>query len=134
MKAIQKELGDKDDFKSEILEFEDQLKKKDIPEDIKTRIEKEIKKLKGMSSMSAEATVVRNYIDWLVNLPWNSDLTEDEISIDNAQKVLDNDHFGLEKPQRKDYRVSCCQGFNYKAERTYIVFGWPSRSRKNFFS
>jgi len=101
MKAIQKELGDKDDFKSEILEFEDQLKKKDIPEDIKTRIEKEIKKLKGMSSMSAEATVVRNYIDWLVNLPWNSDLTEDEISIDNAQKVLDNDHFGLEKPKER---------------------------------
>ena len=101
MKAIQKELGDKDDFKSEILEFEEQLKKKDIPEDIKTRIEKEIKKLKGMSSMSAEATVVRNYIDWLVNLPWNSDLTEDEISIDNAQKVLDNDHFGLENPKRE---------------------------------
>ena len=101
MKAIQKELGDKDDFKSEILEFKEQLKKKDIPEDIKTRIEKEIKKLKGMSSMSAEATVVRNYIDWLVNLPWNSDLTEDEISIDNAQKVLDNDHFGLEKPKER---------------------------------
>ena len=101
MKAIQKELGDKDDFKSEILEFEEQLKKKDIPEDIKTRIEKEIKKLKGMSSMSAEATVVRNYIDWLVNLPWNSDITEDEISIDNAQKVLDNDHFGLEKPKER---------------------------------
>ena len=101
MTAIQKQLGDKDDFKSEILEFEEQLKKKDIPEDIKTRIEKEIKKLKGMSSMSAEATVVRNYIDWLVNLPWNSDLTEDEISIDNAQKVLDNDHFGLEKPKER---------------------------------
>ena len=101
MKAIQKELGDKDDFKSEILEFEEQLKKKDIPEDINTRIENEIKKLKGMSSMSAEATVVRNYIDWLVNLPWNSDLTEDEISIDNAQKVLDNDHFGLEKPKER---------------------------------
>ena len=101
MKAIQKELGDKDDFKSEILEFEEQLKKKEMPDDIRTRIEKEIKKLKGMSSMSAEATVVRNYIDWLVNLPWNSDLTEDEISIDNAQKVLDNDHFGLEKPKER---------------------------------
>ena len=70
----------------------------DIPHNID---EKEIKKLKGMSSMSAEATVVRNYIDWLVNLPWNSDLTEDEISIDNAQKVLDNDHFGLEKPKER---------------------------------
>ena len=101
MKAIQKELGDKDDFKSEILEFEESLKKKVMPDDIRTRIEKEIKKLKGMSSMSAEATVVRNYIDWLVNLPWDSEVSEDEISIDNAQKVLDEDHFGLEKPKER---------------------------------
>ena len=71
--------------------------------------------------MSAEATVVRNYIDWLVNLPWNSDLTEDEISIDNAQKVLDNDHFGLENP-KKELQSILLSGFNYKAERTYIVF------------
>ena len=101
MKAIQKELGDKDDLKSEIAEFEEQLKKKDIPEDIKKRIEKEIRKLKSMSSMSAEATVVRNYIDWLVTLPWNSDITKDEISIDKAQEVLDEDHFGLEKPKER---------------------------------
>ncbi len=101
MKAIQKELGDKDDFKSEILEFEESLKKKVMPDDIRARIEKEIKKLKGMSSMSAEATVVRNYIDWLVNLPWDSEVSEDEISIDNAQKVLDEDHFGLEKPKER---------------------------------
>jgi len=101
MKAIQKELGDKDDLKSEIAEFEDQLKKKDIPEDIQKRIEKEIKKLKNMSSMSAEATVVRNYIDWLVTLPWNSDITDDEVSIDKAQNVLDEDHFGLEKPKER---------------------------------
>ncbi len=101
MKAIQKELGDKDDLKSEIAEFEDQLKKKDMPEDIQKRIEKEIKKLKSMSSMSAEATVVRNYIDWLVTLPWNSDITDDEVSIDKAQDVLDEDHFGLEKPKER---------------------------------
>ena len=72
-----------------------------MPEDIKKRVEKEIRKLKGMSSMSAEATVVRNYIDWLVTLPWNSDLTEDEVSLDKAQEVLDEDHFGLEKPKER---------------------------------
>ena len=54
-----------------------------------------------MSSMSAEATVVRNYIDWLVTLPWNSDITDDEVSIDKAQNVLDEDHFGLEKPKER---------------------------------
>ena len=101
MKAIQNELGDKDDLKSEILEFEEALKSKEMPDDIRKRIEKEIKKLKGMSSMSAEATVVRNYIDWLVSLPWNSDLTDDETSIENAQKILDEDHFGLEKPKER---------------------------------
>ena len=101
MKAIQSELGDKDDLKTEILEFEESLKSKDMPEDIKKRVEKEIRKLKGMSSMSAEATVVRNYIDWLVTLPWNSDLTEDEVSLDKAQEVLDEDHFGLEKPKER---------------------------------
>jgi len=101
MKAIQNELGDKDDLKSEILEFEETLKTKEMPEDIRKRIEKEIKKLKGMSSMSAEATVVRNYIDWLVTLPWDSDLTEDETSLENAEKILDEDHFGLEKPKER---------------------------------
>jgi ATP-dependent Lon protease len=101
MKAIQSELGDKDDLKTEILEFEEALKSKDMPEDIRKRIEKEIRKLKGMSSMSAEATVVRNYIDWLVALPWNSDLTEDEVSLDKAQEVLDEDHFGLVKPKER---------------------------------
>ena len=101
MKAIQNELGDKDDLKSEILEFEEALKSKEMPDDIRKRIEKEIKKLKGMSSMSAEATVVRNYIDWLISLPWNSDLTDDETSIENAQKILDEDHFGLEKPKER---------------------------------
>jgi len=101
MKAIQSELGDKDDLKTEILEFEEALKSKEMPEDIRKRIEKEIRKLKGMSSMSAEATVVRNYIDWLVTLPWNSDLTEDEVSLDKAQNVLDEDHFGLENPKNE---------------------------------
>lgn len=101
MKAIQNELGDKDDLKSEILEFEETLKTKEMPEDIRKRIEKEIKKLKGMSSMSAEATVVRNYIDWLVTLPWDSDLTKDETSLENAEKILDEDHFGLEKPKER---------------------------------
>ncbi|MBT3476228.1 endopeptidase La [bacterium] len=101
MKAIQSELDDKDDLKTEILEFEEALKSKDMPEDIRKRIEKEIRKLKGMSSMSAEATVVRNYIDWLVALPWNSDLTEDEVSLDKAQEVLDEDHFGLVKPKER---------------------------------
>ena len=125
MKAIQKELGDKDDLKSEILEFEEQLKSKDIPEDITKTIEKEIKKLKSMSSMSAEATVVRNYIDWLVTLPWNSDMTEDEKSLDKAQKILDEDHFGLEKPKERITEFLAVRALTSKQKGPILCFVGP---------
>jgi len=125
MKAIQNELGDKDDLKSEILEFEEQLKSKDIPEDITKTIEKEIKKLKSMSSMSAEATVVRNYIDWLVTLPWNSDMTEDEISLDKAQKILDEDHFGLEKPKERITEFLAVRALTSKQKGPILCFVGP---------
>ena len=125
MKAIQNELGDKDDLKSEILEFEEQLKSKDIPEDITKTIEKEIKKLKSMSSMSAEATVVRNYIDWLVTLPWNSDMTEDEKSLDKAQKILDEDHFGLEKPKERITEFLAVRALTSKQKGPILCFVGP---------
>jgi ATP-dependent Lon protease len=71
MRAIQKELGERDEFKNEVQELEHQLKKKEMPTDARERTEKEIRKLKMMSPMSAEATVVRNYIDWMLSLPWD---------------------------------------------------------------
>lgn len=96
MRAIQKELGEKDDFRNEITELEDKLKSKDMPAEAIEKTEKEIKKLKMMSPMSAEATVVRNYIDWMLALPWNE--TSEEISdISEAREVLEEDHYGLEK-------------------------------------
>ncbi|HSC33837.1 MAG TPA: LON peptidase substrate-binding domain-containing protein, partial [Thermodesulfobacteriota bacterium] len=101
MRAIQKELGEKDDLKSEIQEFEERLKKKTMPEEAEQKVKKEIKKLKQMSPMSAEATVVRNYIDWLLGLPWGEEKTDDRIDIDEAQKILEEDHFGLEKPKER---------------------------------
>jgi ATP-dependent Lon protease len=101
MKAIQKELGEKDDLKTDIQEFEEGLKTKGLPEEIEKRVERELKKLKTMSSMSAEATVVRNYIDWLMELPWVKEFTEDRLDIDEASKILDEDHYGLEKPKER---------------------------------
>jgi ATP-dependent Lon protease len=71
MRAIQKELGEKDDLKNEIQELEEQLKAKKMPDEARDRTEKEIRKLKMMSPMAAEATVVRNYVDWMLSLPWN---------------------------------------------------------------
>lgn len=94
MRAIQKELGEKDDFRNEIQELEDKLKAKDMPDDARDKTDKEIRKLKMMSPMSAEATVVRNYVDWMLSLPWN-EYSEDKLDIPEAEKILDEDHFGL---------------------------------------
>lgn len=101
MKAIQKELGEKDEMKTEVQELEEKLKAKGLSEDVQNRVEREIKKLKMMSSMSAEATVVRNYIDWLIELPWANDFTEDRLDVDEAAEILDADHYGLEKPKER---------------------------------
>jgi ATP-dependent Lon protease len=100
MRAIQKELGEKDDFRNEIQELEDKFKSKDMPAEAREKTEKEIRKLKMMSPMSAEATVVRNYVDWMLALPWN-EVSEEAIDIENARRVLDEDHYGLEKVKER---------------------------------
>lgn len=100
MRAIQKEMGEKDDFKNEIAELEEQLAKKKLPPDAEAKVRKEIRKLKMMSPMSAEATVVRNYIDWFLVLPWTNK-SESELNIDEAQKILDEDHYGLKEVKER---------------------------------
>jgi ATP-dependent Lon protease len=100
MRAIQKELGEKDEFKNEIQELEEKIRQKKMSAEAREKAEKELKKLKMMSPMSAEATVVRNYIDWLISLPWQ-DYTEDKLDINVAEKVLEEDHYGLEKVKQR---------------------------------
>lgn len=96
MQAIQKELGDKDDFQAELDDLVAQAKEKRMSAEAKKKLDKEIKKLRMMSPMSAEAAVVRNYVDWLVSLPWGSHRNE-TLDLDKAKKILDEDHWGLEK-------------------------------------
>jgi ATP-dependent Lon protease len=96
MAAIQKELGDRDDGRAEIMEIENLAKKKKLSEEARDKVNKEIRKLKHMSPMSAEATVVRNYIETVLSLPWNEYTTEKR-DINFSRQVLDQDHFGLEK-------------------------------------
>ncbi len=96
MKAIQKELGESNDSKDEISEIEDKLKKINMSDEARDKVKSEIKKLKNMGPMSAEATVVRNYLDWIVSLPWNFNI-ETDINLNKALKILDKDHFGLKK-------------------------------------
>ena len=96
MKAIQKELGELEDAPNELEELERKIQKSGMPKDAKEKAGSELNKLKLMSPMSAEATVVRNYIDWLVNVPWKR-RTRIRHDLAGAQTVLDEDHYGLEK-------------------------------------
>ncbi len=100
MRAIQKEMGEKDDFKNEIADLEEQLANKKLPPEADARVRKEIRKLKLMSPMSAEATVVRNYIDWFLVLPW-TEASESDLTIEDAQRVLDEDHYGLKEVKER---------------------------------
>ena len=96
MKAIQKELGESTDTKDEISEIEEKIKKINFSDEAHEKVKSEVKKLKNMGPMSAEATVIRNYIDWITSIPWNKN-TESKINLDKAGKVLDEDHYGLDK-------------------------------------
>jgi ATP-dependent Lon protease len=100
MKAIQKELGEMDEGGNEVTELEQKIAKAGMPKEAREKANGELNKLKMMSPMSAEATVVRNYIDWLVKVPWKK-RTKILKDIERAQKVLDEDHYGLEKVKER---------------------------------
>ncbi|MES2613944.1 MAG: endopeptidase La [Bdellovibrionota bacterium] len=100
MNAIQKELGNADDIRSEIAEIETKLKTKKLSDEAKEKVKKEIKKLRSMSPMSAEATVVRNYIDTVLSLPW-AEYTNTIKDQEFAEEVLNEDHFGLDKVKER---------------------------------
>ncbi len=100
MQAIQKELGEKDDYQAELQELEEKLAKKKMSAEAREKTKKEIKKLKLMSPMSAEATVVRNYIDWMLSLPWY-EFSAEKHDIKAAEDILNDDHWGLEKVKER---------------------------------
>jgi len=100
LKAIQKELGEIEDGKDETSSLNKAILRSKMPKDVEKKCMSELKKLKNMSPMSAEATVVRNYLDWMIDIPW---FKKDKVDIDlnNALKILDEDHFGLEKVKER---------------------------------
>ena len=100
MKAIQKELSQKDDFQKELDAIRAKIKKNGLPPAAKEAAEKEVDRLQKMQPFSPEATVARTFLDWLVNMPWNI-TTKDVLDIKEAKKVLDEDHFGLDKPKER---------------------------------
>jgi ATP-dependent Lon protease len=96
MKAIQKELSDEDDEKDEIVEFEEKINKLKLSKEAKIKAKSELKKLKGMGPTSAESSVVRNYLDWLISIPWKK-YTRIKYNLNEAENILNEDHFGLDK-------------------------------------
>ncbi len=124
MQAIQKELGEKDEFKAELQALEKQIRTKPMSREAKEKATRELKKLKMMSPMSAEATVVRNYIDWLITLPWG-EMTQDRNDIKVAEEVLNEDHYGLEEVKERilEYLAVRVQTNNSKGQ--ILCFAGP---------
>ncbi|MBI2606445.1 MAG: endopeptidase La [Deltaproteobacteria bacterium] len=124
MQAIQKELGEKDEFKAEIMSLEKQVRAKKMSKEATEKVMREIKKLRMMSPMSAEATVVRNYIDWLITIPW-SELTDDKIDLSMAQKVLDEDHYGLDEVKERILEYLAVRSLNENKKGSILCFVGP---------
>jgi ATP-dependent Lon protease len=124
MRAIKKEMGAEDDAADEIKELEEKIKNKKMSEEATEKVEQELKKLKMMTPMSAEATVVRNYIDWIISLPWY-EKTEVGDDIDKSEKILDEDHYGLEKPKERILEYLAVQALVKKIRGPILCFVGP---------
>ncbi len=124
MRAIQKEMGTKDDFKAELAELEKKIKRKRLSKEAHTKVWQELKKLKMMSPMSAEATVVRNYIDWIIALPWD-ERTKEKIDIQEAERILEEDHYGLKKPKERILEYLAVQGLTNKISGPILCLVGP---------
>ena len=124
MQAIQKELGERDEFKNEIQEIEEKLKTKRMSKEATLKVKKELKKLRMMSPMSAEATVVRNYIDWISRLPWY-DETKDRLDVIEAEQVLNEDHYGLKKAKERILEYLAVQALVEKLKGPILCFVGP---------
>src|SRR6476659_10277546 len=124
MQAIQKELGERDEFKNEVQEIEEKLKTKRMSKEATLKVKKELKKLRMMSPMSAEATVVRNYIDWIITLPWYEE-TKDRLDVNEAERVLNEDHYGLKKVKERILEYLAVQALVQKLKGPILCFVGP---------
>ena len=125
MRAIQKEIGDPDDRQAEIEELEEKLQsKKQLSEEARTRVDKEIKKLKMMPPMSAEMNVVRNYIEWILSLPWG-EKSDVKMDIGPAEKILNDDHYGLKEPKERILEYLAVESLVQKLKGPILCFVGP---------
>jgi ATP-dependent Lon protease len=124
MKAIQKELGDKEGRAGEVEQLREKLDESGVPERIRAKIEKELDRYEKMPPASAESGVIRTYIDWLLALPWTKQ-SEDRIDIVEAEKILDEDHYGMEKPKERVLEYLSVQKLVNKIKGPILCFVGP---------
>ena len=124
MKAIQKELGDGEDGQNEVAELEERVKNTKLSKEARDKAEGELKKLRNMSPMSAEATVVRNYLDWMLSIPWG-EKSRVKKDIVKAQEVLDRDHYGLEKVKERIVEYLAVQARSQKLKGPIMCLVGP---------
>ena len=124
IKAINKEMGREDDPLAEMDELEKKLKARNMPDAVREKALGEVKKLRAMPPSAAEYTVVRNYVDWILDLPWN-DLKEIDIDIDKARAILDGEHYGLEKPKERILEYLAVQKLSQGLKGPILCFVGP---------
>jgi ATP-dependent Lon protease len=124
MRAIKKEIGSEDDQTDELMELQKRIKRKRMPKEAAGKVRQEFKKLKMMTPMSAEATVVRGYIDWLISLPW-FDRKKVRQDLEEADKILEEDHYGLKKPKERILEYLAVQCLVKKIRGPILCFVGP---------
>ncbi len=129
LKAIREELGETDETNVEIEEYRTKIKEKNLPEVAAKEAQRELDRLSRMHPSSAEYTVASTYLDWITELPWN-DTTEDNLDLDKAQKVLDNDHFGLEKAKKRILEYLAVRKLNPEIKGPILCFAGPPGTGK----
>ncbi|MGM0417720.1 MAG: endopeptidase La [Thermodesulfobacteriota bacterium] len=129
MKAIQQELGETDDTNLEVEEYREKIEKSDMPEEAKNEAERELKRLSRMHPSSSEYTVASTYLDWVTSLPWNES-TKDNLDIKAARKILDDDHFGLEKPKKRIIEYLAVRKLKPDSKGPILCFAGPPGTGK----
>lgn len=124
MKAIQKELGDKEGRTGEVVELRKKLKEADVPEKVLEKAHKELERYEKMPPASAESSVIRNYVEWIISLPW-SKVSEDQIDIAKAEQILNDDHYGLDKAKERVLEYLSVQKLVAKIKGPILCFVGP---------
>ncbi|MGD8286297.1 MAG: endopeptidase La [Desulfobacterales bacterium] len=129
LKAIKEELGEKDEATVEIEEYRTKIEEKNLPDEARKEAERELDRLSRMHPSSAEYTVASTYLDWITSLPWNES-TEDNLDIKKARKILDDDHFGLDKPKRRIIEYLAVRKLKPESKGPILCFAGPPGTGK----